>query len=73
MYATTAIELLSQLGPDETVVIQWYSKQHVEENLDTQLSAEEWEYICDNHLYASMDDFGISELLSDWRNENESD
>jgi hypothetical protein len=37
-----AINLLSQLDPQEEVMIEWYSKEDLEIHLQEKLSSEEW-------------------------------
>lgn len=63
MKVSTAIELLSEEDPDSDIMIQWFTKEHVDEDMPTDVWTiavdlfEEWDI--------GQDEFGITGCVSE--------
>jgi hypothetical protein len=67
MQVKTVIEALQQLDPQEEIMIQWFEKNHVEANNETEYTEEHWNmavYLFDK-WDTGEDDFGIKECLDE--------
>jgi hypothetical protein len=64
MKVKTVLEILNDLSPEADLAIQWYTKDDAENNLNTKITREVWESVCE---YAcgepDMNDFSIPHLL----------
>jgi hypothetical protein len=68
MEVKKVIEALSALDPNQEVMIQWFEKEHVEQNHDVKLTDEHWNMavaLFDKWDQPSSDDFGIQECIDE--------
>jgi hypothetical protein len=66
------LEMLNDMPLEDDLIVQWYSKQDVENVLNKKVSRESWEHITEWAAdYVSMEDFGVSTLLE--RSEQDSE
>jgi hypothetical protein len=68
MEVKKVIEALSALDPNQEVMIQWFEKEHVEQNHDVKLTDEHWNMavaLFDKWDAPGSDDFGIQECIDE--------
>lgn len=67
MKVSRAIEYLSEEDPDSEIMIQWFTKEHVEGNLDKEIAPTHWEKAVGvfDESEVSMDDFQVVFCLND--------
>ena len=72
MKVKKVLEILNELPLDEDLVIQWYTKEDIENNLERKITREVWEDVCS---YAcdepDMNDFSIPRLLERMERDSE--
>jgi hypothetical protein len=70
MKVSQAIALLSEEDPDAQIMIQWFTKEHVEGNLNVQLTDFHWEAGVSSfdESSVSMDAFEVEWCLDDAEN-----
>jgi hypothetical protein len=67
MKVSKAIEYLSEEDPDSEIMIQWFTKEHVEGNLNKEISPIHWDKAVGvfDEGDVSMDDFQVVWCLND--------
>ena len=67
MKVSRAIALLSEVNPDLEVMIQWFTKEHVEANMQIEITDSHWEAAVSSFDEGdvSMDDFQVEWCLND--------
>jgi hypothetical protein len=67
MKVSRAIALLSEENPDSEVMVQWFTKEHVEANMQIEITDSHWEGAVSSFDEGdvSMDDFQVQWCLDD--------
>jgi len=68
MQVQTVIQALQELQPDSEIMIQWFEKEHVEENLSLKLTDDVWNMavsLFDKWDSPGTDDFGIRDCVDE--------
>jgi hypothetical protein len=68
MEVQRVIEALQALDPEQQIMIQWFEKEHAEQNHDVKLTDEHWSMavaLFDKWDAPGSDDFGIKECIDE--------
>ena len=67
MKVSRAIALLSEENPDLEIMVQWFTKEHIEANMQIEITDSHWELAVSSfdEGEVSMDDFQVQWCLDD--------
>ena len=68
MQVQKVIEALQALDPKQEIMIQWFEKEHAEQDHDVELPDEQWNLavaLFDKWDAPGSDDFGIKECINE--------